>query len=167
MIDSEDIIRTALPYMLVGHMSSMSNLKQPVGVENMNDIIEPTERPFVDLEIVSNQLISGSLYSVPLYVGLAFAKEYKRHDIDKRTMETVIRDLQTVVDETQETNEQLNKELGHLSAKNDQLINDFNEQSMALEQLLKALNKKPTTNNLVLDLAIAITELQARGNKNV
>ena len=38
---------------------------------------------------------------------------------------------------------------------------------MALEQLLKALNKKPTTNNLVLDLAIAITELQAKGNKNV
>lgn len=133
----------------------------------MNDIIEPTERPFVDLEIVSNQLISGPLHSVPLYVGLAFAKEYKRRDIDKRAMETVIRDLQTVVDETQETNKQLNKELGHLSAKNDQLIHDFNEQSMALEQLLKALNKKPTTNNLVLDLAIAITELQARGTKNV
>ena len=129
--------------------------------------IEPTECPFVDLEIVSNQLISGSLHSVPLYVGLEFAKEYKRHDIDKRAMETVIRDLQTVVDETQETNKQLNKELGHLSAKNDQLINGFNEQSMALEQLLKALNKKPFTNNLVLDLAIAITELQAKGNKNV
>ena len=129
--------------------------------------IEPTERPFVDLEIVSNQLISGSLHSVPLYVGLAFAKEYKRHDIDKRAMETVIKDLQTVVDETQETNKQLNEELGHLSAKNDQLINGFNEQSMALEQLLKALNKKPFTNNLVLDLAIAITELQAKGNKNV
>lgn len=129
----------------------------------MNDIIEPTERPFVDLEIVSNQLISGSLHSVPLYVGLAFAKEYKRHDIDKRAMETVIRDLQTVVDETEETNKQLNKELGHLSAKNDQLINGFNEQSMALEQLLKALNKKPFTNNLVLDLAIAIAELQTRG----
>lgn len=133
----------------------------------MNDIIEPTERPFVNLEIVSNQLISGSLHSVPLCVGLAFAKEYKRHDIDKRAMESVIRDLQTVVDETKETNKQLNKELGHLSAKNDQLINGFNEQSMALEQLLKALNKKPTTNNLVLDLALAIIELQAKGNKNV
>ena len=122
----------------------------------MNDIIEPTERPFVDLEIVSNQLISGSLHSVPLYVGLAFAKE-------KRAMETVIRDLQAVVDELQETNEQLNKELGHLSAKNDQLIHDFNEQSIALEQLLKALNKKPSFKNLVLDLAIAIAELQTKG----
>ena len=122
----------------------------------MNDIIEPSERPFVNLEIISDQLISGSLHSVPLYVGLAFAKE-------KRAMETIIMDLQTVVDETQETNEQLNKELGHLSAKNDQLIHDFNEQSMALEQLLKALNKKPFTKNLVLDLAIAIAELQTRG----
>ena len=127
------------------------------------DKIEQSERPFVNLEFVSNQLISGSLHSVPLYIGLAFAKEYERHDIDKREMETVIRDLQKVVDETQETNEQLNKELGHLSAKNDQLIYDFNEQSMALEQLLKALNKKPSTNNLVLDLAIAIAELQTRG----
>ena len=125
--------------------------------------IEPTERPFVDLEIVSNQLISGSLHSVPLYIGLAFAKEYKRHDIDKREMETDIRDLQTVVDISAETNEQLNKELGHLSAKNDQLIYDFNEQSMALEQLLKALNKKPSFKNLVLDLAIAIAELQTKG----
>ena len=122
----------------------------------MNDKIEPSEHPFVNLGVVSNQLISGSLHSVPLYVGLAFAKE-------KRAMETVIRDLQTVVAESQETIEQLNKELGHLSAKNDQLINDFNEQSMALEQLLKALNKKPSTKNLVLDLAIAIAELQTRG----
>ena len=129
----------------------------------MNDKIEPTECPFVNLEVVSNQLISGSLHSVPLYVGLAFAKEYERHGMDKRAMETVIRDLQTVVDETQETIEQLNKELGHLSAKNDQLIHDFNEQSMALEQLLKALNKKPFTKNLVLDLAIAIAELQTKG----
>lgn len=133
----------------------------------MNDIIEPSEHPFVNLEVVSYQLISGSLHSVPLYVGLAFAREYKRHDIDKRAMETVIRDLQTVVDETQETNKQLNKELGHLSAKNDELIEGFNEQSIALEQLLKALNKKPSTNNLVLDLALAIIELQARGTKNV
>lgn len=167
MIDSEDIIRTALPYMLVGHMSPMSNLKQPTGVENMNDIIEPTECPFVNLEIVSNQLISGSLHSVPIYVGLAFAIEYKRHDIDKRAMETVIRDLQTVVDETKETNEWLNKEYGHLSAKNDQLIHDFNEQVIALEGLLKALGKKQTSQNIVLDLALAIIELQAKGNKNV
>ena len=133
----------------------------------MNDIIEPTERPFVNLENVSNQLISGSLHSVPLYVGLEFAKEYKRHGIDKRAMETVIRDLQTVVDETQETNKQLNKELGHLSAKNDELIREFNEQTAELESLLKAMGKKPFTNNLVLDLAIAITELQTKGNKNV
>ena len=129
----------------------------------MNDILEPSEHPFVNLEVVSNQLLSGSLHSVPLYMGLAFAKEYERHGMDKRAMETVIRDLQAVVDELQETNEQLNKELGHLSAKNDQLIYDFNEQSMALEQLLKALNKKPFTKNLVLDLAIAIAELQTRG----
>ena len=129
----------------------------------MNDIIEPSERPFVDLEIVSNQLISGSLHSVPLYVGLAFAKEYERHGIDKRAMETVIRDLQTVVDEIQETNEQLNKELGRLSAKNDWLIESFNEQTAELEGLLKALGKKPSTKNLVLDLAIAIAELQTRG----
>ena len=133
----------------------------------MNDIIEPSERPFVNLEVVSDQLISGSLHSVPLYVGLEFAKEYKRHDIDKRAMETVIRDLQTVVDETQKTNEHLNEELGHLLAKNDQLICDFNEQVIALESLLKALGLKPTTNNLVLDLAIAIAELQTKGNKNV
>ena len=125
--------------------------------------IEPTERPFVDLEIVSNQLISGSLHSVPLYVGLAFAKEYKRHDIDKRAMETVIRDLQTVLDEIQETNKQLNQKLGHLSAKNDELIREFNEQTAELEGVLKAMGKKPFTNNLVLDLAIAITELQTKG----
>ena len=129
----------------------------------MNNKIEPTECPFVNLEVVSNQLISGSLHSVPLYVGLAFAKEYERHGMDKRAMETVIRDLQIVVDEIQETNEQLNKELGHLSEKNDQLIHDFNEQVIALEGLLKALGRKPITNNLVLDLAIAIAELQTRG----
>ena len=133
----------------------------------MNDIIEPTECPFVNLEAVSNQLISGSLHSVPLHIGLVFAKEYKRHCIDKRAMETVIRDLQTVVDEIQETNEQLNKELGHLSAKNDQLIHDFNEQVIAFEGLLKALGSKPTTNNVVIDLALAIIELQAGGIKNV
>ena len=167
MIDSEDVIRTALPYMLVGHMSSMSKLKQPIGVENMNDIIEPTERPFVDLEIASYQLISGSLHSVPLYIGLAFAREYKRHDIDKRAMETVIRDLQTVVDETQETNEQLNKEFGRLSAKHDELIREFNEQTAELEGVLKAMGKKPFTNNLVLDLALAIAELLTKGSKNV
>ena len=129
----------------------------------MNDIIEPTERPFVNLEVVSNQLISGSLHSVPLYVGLEFAKEYKRHDVDKRAMETFIRNLQIVVDETQETNKQLNKELGHLSAKNDELIREFNEQTAELESLLKAMGKKPFTNNVVLDLAIAIAELQTKG----
>ena len=125
--------------------------------------IEPTERPFVDLEIISNQLISGSLHSVPLYVGLAFAKEYKRHDIDKRAMETVIRDLQTVLDEATETNKQLNQKLGHLSAKNDELIREFNEQTAELEGVLRAMGKKPFTNNLVLDLAIAIAELQTKG----
>ena len=122
----------------------------------MNDIIEPTERPFVNLEVVSNRLISGSLHSVPLYVGLAFAKE-------RREMETVIRDLQTVVDETKETNEQLNKELGRLSAQNDRLIESFNEQTTELEGVLKALGKKPSFKNLVLDLAIAIAELQTKG----
>ena len=155
MINPEDIIR----------------IKQFIGAKDMinheEEKIEPQEFPFLDLDSISQQLIKGSLHSIPLYVGLAFAKEYKRHDIDKRAMETVIRDLQTVVDETQETNNQLNKELGHLSAKNDQLIHDFNEQVIALESLLKALGRKPTTNNLVLDLAIAITELQAKGNKNV
>ena len=124
---------------------------------------EPEPCPFVDLDRISQQLIEGSLHSVPLYVGLEFAKEYKRHDIDKRAMETVIRDLQTVVDETQEINEQLNKELGHLSAKNDQLIHALNEQVIAFEGLLKALGRKPITNHLVIDLAIAITELQAKG----
>ena len=119
--------------------------------------------PFVNLDAVSEQLIEGSLHSVPLYVGLEFAKEYKRHDIDKRAMETVIRDLQTVVDEIQKTNKQLNKKLGHFSAKNDQLIHDFNEQSLALEGLLKALGKKQTSQNIVLDLALAIIELQAKG----
>ena len=119
--------------------------------------------PFVNLDVISEQLIGGSLHSVPLYVGLAFAKEYKRHDIDKRAMETVIRDLQTVVDETQEINKQLNKELGHLSAKNDELIREFNEQTAKLESLLKAMGKKPFTNNVVLDLAIAIAELQTKG----
>ena len=129
--------------------------------------IEQTERPFVDLEIVSNQLISGSLHSVPLYIGLAFAKERNFLLTEKQAMQEVIKDLQFVRDQVKEINEQLNKELGHLSAKNDQLIHDFNEQVIALESLLKALGRKPTTNNLVLDLAIAITELQARGTKNV
>ena len=122
----------------------------------MNDIIEPSERPFVNLEAIADQLISGSLHSVPLYIGLAFAKE-------KRAMETVIRDLQAVVDELQETNEQLNKELGHLSAKNDWLIEGFNEQTAELEGVLRAMGKKPSFKNLVLDLAIAIAELQTRG----
>lgn len=108
--------------------------------------IEPKERPFLDLDSISQQLIKGALHSVPLYVGLAYAKERYVLLADKQT---------------------LNKELGHLSAKNDQLIHDFNEQVIALESLLKALGRKPTTNNLVLDLAIAITELQAKGNKNV
>ena len=126
----------------------------------MNDKIEPSERPFVNLEDVSDKLISVSLHSIPLYTGLDFTKE-------KRAMETVIRDLQTVVDKTQETNEQLNKELGRLSAKNDELIRGFNEQSMTLEDLLKTLGKKQTSQNVVLDLALAIIELQARGTKNV
>ena len=133
----------------------------------MNDIIEPTERPFVNLETVSNQLISGSLHSVPLYIGLAFAKERNFLLTEKQAMQEVIKDLQFVRDQVKEINEQLNKELGHLSAKNDQLIHDFNEQVIALESLLKTLGRKPTTNNLVLDLALAITELQAKGNKNV
>ena len=107
------------------------------------------------------------MHSVPLYIGLEFAKERTLWKADKQEQEDLIKDLIFVRDQAKEINEQLNKELGHLSAKNDQLIHDFNEQSMALEQLLKALNKKPTTNNLVLDLAIAITELQARGTKNV
>ena len=125
--------------------------------------VSPQECPLINLDHVSQQLIKGSLHSVPLYVGLAFAIEYKRHDIDKRAMETVIRDLQTVVDETQKTIEQLNKELGRLSAKNDWLIESFNEQTAELEGVLKALGKKPSTKNLVLDLAIAIAELQTRG----
>jgi hypothetical protein len=127
----------------------MGSLKQFIGAEYMSKApkFRSTESlPFVNLDIISEQLIEGSLHSVPLYVGLEFAKERNVLLADKQT---------------------LNEELGHLSAKNDQLIHDFNEQSMALEQLLKALNKKPTTNNLVLDLAIAITELQAKGNKNV
>ena len=154
MIDSEDTIRT------------QSSLKQFTGAKNMTKApkFRSTESlPFVNLDAISEQLIEGSLHSVPLYVGLAFANEYKRHDIDKRAMETVIRDLQTVVDETQETNKQLNKELGHLSAKNDQLIREFNEQTVELESLLKAMGKKPFTNNVVLDLAIAIAELQTKG----
>ena len=118
--------------------------------------IEPSERPFVNLEFVADQLISGSLHSVPLYIGLAFAKE-------KRAMETVIRDLQTVVAETQETIEQLNKELGRLYAKNECLVEGFNEQTAELEGVLKAMGKKPSFKNLVLDLAIAIAELQTRG----
>ena len=129
--------------------------------------IEPKERPFLDLDSISQQLIKGSLHSVPLYVGLEFAKERISWKADKQTMQEAVDDMKLVCDQMKETNEQLNKELGHLSAKNDQLIHDFNEQVIALESLLKALGRKPTTNNLVLDLAIAITELQAKGNKNV
>jgi len=57
----------------------------------------------------------------------------------------------------------INKELGRLSAKNDELVEGFNEQTTELESVLKAMGKKPTTNNLVLDLAIAIAELQTKG----
>ena len=123
--------------------------------------------PFINLDTISEQLIGGSLHSVPLYVGLAFAKERNFLLADKQTMQEAVDDMKLVFDQMKETNEQLNKELGHLSAKNDQLIHDFNEQVIALESLLKALGRKPTTNNLVLDLAIAITELQSKGNKNV
>ena len=123
--------------------------------------------PFVNLDAISEQLIGGSLHSVPLYVGLAYANERNFLLAEKKTTEDMIKDLTFARDQMKETNEQLNKEVGHLSAKNDQLIHDFNEQVIALESLLKALGRKPTTNNLVLDLAIAITELQAKGNKNV
>lgn len=123
--------------------------------------------PFVNLDAISEQLIEGSLHSVPLYVGLEFAKERTLLKAAKQEQEDLIKDLTFVHSLLKETNEQLNKKLGHLSAKNDQLIHDFNEQVIALESLLKALGRKPTTNNLVLDLAIAITELQAKGNKNV
>ena len=123
--------------------------------------------PFVNLDAISEQLIEGSLHSVPLYVGLEFAKERTLWKADKQTMQEAIDDMKFVRDQMKEINEHLNEELGHLSAKNDQLIHDFNEQVIALESLLKALGRKPTTNNLVLDLAIAITELQAKGNKNV
>ena len=129
----------------------------------MNNKIEPSEIPYVNLEEVSDKLISGSLDSVPIHIGLVFAKEYKRHCIDKRAMETVIRDLKTVVDELQETNEQLRKEVGRLFAKNDWLVEGFNEQTAELVGVLKALGKKPSTKNLVLDLAIAIAELQTKG----
>ena len=123
--------------------------------------------PFVNLDAISEQLIEGSLHSVPLYVGLAYANERTFWQAEKKTLEDVIKDLTFVRDQIKEINEQLNEEYGHLLAKNDQLIHDFNEQTIALESLLKALGKKPTTNNLVLDLAFAITELQAKGNKNV
>lgn len=126
--------------------------------------------PFVNLDAISEQLIEGSLHSVPLYVGLEFAKERTSWKADKQEQEDLIKDLTFVRDQLRDineqlrdVNEQLNEELGHLSAKNDQLIHDFNEQVIALESLLKALGRKPTTNNLVLDLAIAITELQAKG----
>ena len=147
---------------MVIKLDLLGSLKQFIGVENMTNYdeekIEPKEGPqVVNLDAISEQLIEGSLHSVPLYVGLEFAKE----------RENMIKDLTFVHDRMKETNEQLNKELGYLSAKNDQLIHDFNEQVIALESLLKALGRKPTTNNLVLDLAIAITELQAKGNKNV
>ena len=123
--------------------------------------------PFVNLDANSEQLIGGSLHSTPLSVGLAFAKERNFLLADKQTMQEVVDDMKFVRDRMKEINEQLNKELGHLLAKNDQLIHYFNEHVVALESLLKALGRKPTTNNLVLDLAIAITELQAKGNKNV
>ena len=129
--------------------------------------IEPKECPFPDLDPISQQLIKGALHSIPIYVGLAFAKERTFLLTAKQTMQETVDDMKLVCDQMKETNEQLNKELGHLSAKNDQLIHDFNEQVIALEGLLKALGRKPTTNNLVLDLAIAITELQVKGNKNV
>lgn len=126
--------------------------------------------PFVNLDAISEQLIEGSLHSVPLYVGLEFAKERTSWKADKQEQEDLIKDLTFVRDQLRDineqlrdVNEQLNEELGHLSAKNDQLIHDFNEQVIALEGLLKALGRKSTTNNLVLDLAIAITELQAKG----
>lgn len=123
--------------------------------------------PFVNLDAISEQLIEGSLHSVPLYVGLAYANERTFWQSEKKTMQEAIDDMKFVREQMKEINEQLNEEFGHLSAKNDQLIHDFNEQVIALESLLKALGRKPTTNNLVLDLAIAITELQAKGNKNV
>ena len=155
MINSEDIIR----------------IKQFIGAEDMTNCdeekIEPKERPFLDLDSISQQLIKGSLHSVPLYVGLAYANERNFLLAEKKTLQEAVDDMELVCDLVKEINEQLNKELGHLSAKNDQLIHDFNEQVIALESLLKALGRKPTTNNLVLDLAIAITELQAKGNKNV
>ena len=119
--------------------------------------------PFVNLDAISEQLIEGSLHSVPLYVGLAYANERTFWQAEKKTLEDVIKDLTFVRDQIKEINEQLNEEYGHLLAKNDQLIHDFNEQTIALESLLKALGKKPTTNNLVLDLAIAIAELQTKG----
>ena len=119
--------------------------------------------PFVNLDAISEQLISGSLHSVPLYVGLEFAKERTLWKADEQTMQEAVDDMKFVRDQMKETNKQLNKELGHLSAKNDELIREFNEQTAALERLLKALGKEPSTNNLVLDLAIAITELQTKG----
>ena len=119
--------------------------------------------PFVNLDAISEQLISGSLHSVPLYVGLEFAKERTLWKADEQTMQEAVDDMKFVRDQMKETNKQLNKELGHLSAKNDELIREFNEQTDALESLLKALGKEPSTNNLVLDLAIAITELQTKG----
>ena len=129
----------------------------------MNNKIDPSQIPYVNLEDVSDKLISGSLDSVPLHIGLVFAKEYKRHCIDKRAMETVIRDLQTVVDEKLEAVEHLNKKLGRLSAKNEWLTESYNEQTAELEGVLRAMGKKPFTKNLVLDLAIAIAELQTKG----
>lgn len=123
--------------------------------------------PFVNLDAISEQLIEGSLHSVPLYVGLEFAKERTLLKAVKQGQEDMIKGLQFARYQLRDINEQLNKELGHLSAKNDQLIHDFNEQVIALEGLLKALGKKQTSQSVVLDLAIAIIELQAKGNKNV
>ena len=123
--------------------------------------------PFVNLDAVSEQLIEGSLHSVPLYVGLEFAKERTLLKAVKQGQEDMIKGLQSTRYQLRDINEQLNKKLGHLSAKNDQLIHDFNEQVVALEGLLKSLGKKQTSQNVVLDLAIAIIELQAKGDKNV
>ena len=123
--------------------------------------------PFINLDAISGQLIEGSLHSVPLYVGLEFAKERISWVADKQVQENTINGLILVRDQMKETNEQLNKELGHISAKHDELIREFNEQTAELEGVLKAMGKKPFTNNLVLDLAIAIAELLTKGNKNV
>ena len=151
-------------------MNQMGSLKQFIGVKNMSKApkFRSTESlPFVNLDAISGQLIEGSLHSVPLYVGLEFAKERISLKADKQDQENMIKGLTFVRDQMKETNEQLNKEFGRLSAKHDELIREFNEQTAELEGVLRAMGKKPFTNNLVLDLAIAIAELQTKGNKNV